>query len=65
VNGSSVSSDEIANYFLHKIKNNETKEQMNSERVYLIPHSSKPVNEYFNPKLLVGLYQRANRTDFY
>ncbi|CAF2866381.1 unnamed protein product [Rotaria sp. Silwood2] len=56
VNGSSVSSDEIANYLLHKIKNDGTKEQMDTENVYLIPHSSKPVNEYFNPKLLVGLY---------
>ncbi|CAF3299230.1 unnamed protein product, partial [Rotaria sp. Silwood2] len=29
---------------------------MNIENVYFIPHSSKPVNEYFNPKLLAGLY---------
>jgi hypothetical protein len=29
---------------------------MDNERVYIIPHSSKPVNEYFNPKLLAGLY---------
>ncbi|CAF3882860.1 unnamed protein product [Adineta steineri] len=56
VNGCLVSSDEIANYVLHKLKNNKTHEQMNSERVHLIPHSSKPVNEYYNPKLLVGLY---------
>ncbi|CAF2941478.1 unnamed protein product, partial [Rotaria sp. Silwood2] len=56
VNGSSVSSDEITNYLLHKIKNDGTKEQMDTENVYLIPHSSKSVNEYFNPKLLVGLY---------
>ncbi|CAF4116453.1 unnamed protein product [Rotaria sordida] len=56
VNGSSVSSDEITNYLLQKIKNDGAKEQMDTENVYLIPHSSKPVNEYFNPKLLVGLY---------
>ncbi|CAF1331175.1 unnamed protein product [Adineta steineri] len=56
VNGSFVSSDEIANYVLQKMKNNKTHQQMNSERVHLIPHSSKPVNEYYNPKLLVGLY---------
>ncbi|CAF4160991.1 unnamed protein product [Adineta steineri] len=56
VNGSLVSSDEIANYVLQKMKNNKTHQQMNSERVHLIPHSSKPVNEYYNPKLLVGLY---------
>ncbi len=51
-----MSSDDIKNYLLHKIKSNGTKEQTDSERVYLIPHSSKPVNEYFNPKLLAGLY---------
>ncbi|CAF1338455.1 unnamed protein product [Rotaria sordida] len=56
VNGSMVSSDDIAKYFLHKVKNSKTEEQMDNERVYLIPHSSKPVSEYFNPKLLAGLY---------
>ncbi|CAF5114856.1 unnamed protein product, partial [Rotaria sp. Silwood1] len=29
---------------------------MDIENVYLIPHSSKPINEYFNPKLFKGLY---------
>lgn len=38
------------------MKDNEVKEQTDNERVYIIPHSSKPVNEYFNPKLLAGLY---------
>src|SRR5690242_9310912 len=56
VNGSTVSSDDIAKSLLHKIKDNGTNEQMNNERVYIVPHSSKPVNEYFNPKLLAGLY---------
>ncbi|UJR24374.1 hypothetical protein I4U23_005751 [Adineta vaga] len=37
----------------HKIKTND---QAVTENVYLIPHSSKPVNEYFNPKFLTGLY---------
>jgi hypothetical protein len=41
---------------LNKIKNNGRNDQINTENVYLIPHSSKPVNEYFNPKLLAGLY---------
>ena len=41
---------------MNKIKNNAHKEQINTENVYLILHSSKPVNEYFNPKLLAGLY---------
>ena len=51
-----VSNDEITNYILRQVKNNDTTKQMESENVYLIPHSSKPVNEYFNPKLLLGLY---------
>lgn len=56
VNGSAVSSDEIADYVLRKIKKNGNDDQMDVENVYLIPHASKPVNEYFNPKLLTGLY---------
>lgn len=56
VNGTSVTSEEISTYVLNKIKNNGNDEEINTENVYLIPHSSKPVNEYFNPKLLAGLY---------
>ena len=57
VNGSTVSSDDITKYFLLKIKdNNKMEEKIDNERVYMIPHSSKPVNEYFNPKRLAGLY---------
>ncbi|CAF4382674.1 unnamed protein product, partial [Adineta steineri] len=56
VNGSSISSEEINNCLLNKIKNGGTNDEMNVENIYLIPHSSKPVNEYFNPKLLAGLY---------
>ncbi|CAF2181151.1 unnamed protein product, partial [Rotaria magnacalcarata] len=56
VNGSTVSNDEITNCILHKIKNTTTPEQGENENVYLIPHSSNPVNEYFNPKFLLGLY---------
>ncbi|CAF4135694.1 unnamed protein product, partial [Adineta steineri] len=56
VNGSSISSEKINNCLLNKIKNGGTNDEMNVENVYLIPHSSKPVNEYFNPKLLAGLY---------
>ena len=51
-----MSSDDIAKYFLLKIKDNDKKEETANERVYMIPHSSRPVNEYFNPKLLAGLY---------
>ncbi|CAF2508977.1 unnamed protein product [Rotaria sp. Silwood2] len=56
VNGTSVCSEEISTYVLNKIKHNAHKDQINTENVYLIPHSSAPVNEYFNPKLLAGLY---------
>ncbi|CAF1690482.1 unnamed protein product, partial [Adineta ricciae] len=56
VNGSLVSSDEINNYVLTKIKNGGTDNQIDVDNVYFIPHSSKPVNEYSNPKLLAGLY---------
>ena len=31
-------------------------EETDSGSVYLIPHSLKPINEYFNPKLFLGLY---------
>ena len=56
MNGSTISSDDITNYFLQKFKSNRTNDQIDGESVYLIPHSSKPANEYFNPKLLAGLY---------
>ena len=56
VNGSTVSSDEINSYVLHKVNNDGTAEETDSGSVYLIPHSLKPINEYFNPKLLLGLY---------
>ena len=56
VNGSTVSSHEITNYTLCKIKNDGTTKQLDRENVYLIPYSSKPINEYFNPKLLLCLY---------
>ena len=55
-NGFTVSSDEINSYVLHKVNNDGTAEETDSESVYLIPHSLKPINEYFNPKLLLGLY---------
>lgn len=41
---------------LEKIKTNNFSNQIDAENIFLIPHSSKPVNEYFNPKLLAGLY---------
>ncbi|CAF3859271.1 unnamed protein product [Adineta steineri] len=56
INGTSVSSEEIPTCVLNRIKNNGRDDEINTENVYLIPHSSRPVNEYFNPKLLAGLY---------
>ena len=56
VNGSAVSTDEIADHLLRKITCGRTNGQAANDSVYLIPHSSKPVNEYFNPKLLASLY---------
>ncbi|CAF1039182.1 unnamed protein product [Adineta steineri] len=56
INGTSVSSEEISTCVLNRIKNNGRDDEINTENVYLIPHSSRPVNEYFNPKLLAGLY---------
>ena len=56
MNGSTVSSDDIVDHLLQKVKWYATKGQTDFDSVYLIPHSSKPVNEYFNPKLLASLY---------
>ena len=56
VNGSAVSTDQIADHLLRKITCGRTNGQATNDNVYLIPHSSKPVNEYFNPKLLASLY---------
>ena len=55
VNGSAVSTDQIADHLLRKITCGRTNGQAATDSVYLIPHSSKPVNEYFNPKLLASL----------
>lgn len=56
VNGATVSSDEIAHHLIHKIKTPRAAQQIDDDNIYLIPHSSKPVNEYFNPTFLTGLY---------
>ena len=51
-----IQSETAFSKYLNKIKNNAHKNPINTENVYLIPRSSKPVNEYFNPRLLAGLY---------
>ena len=56
VNGSAISSEDISNHLLQQMDCPATEERMSSDKIYLIPHSSRPVNEYFNPKLLLGLY---------
>lgn len=56
VNGATISSEEISNHLLQQIGGAGADEQIEGDKIYLVPHSSKPVNEYFNPKLLLGLY---------
>ena len=56
VNGSAVSTEDISSHLLQQMNYPATQEQPSGDKIYLIPHSSRPVNEYFNPKLLLGLY---------
>ena len=56
LNGATVSSKEISDHLLQQMGGARADEQMEGDKIYLVPHSSKPVNEYFNPKLLLGLY---------
>ena len=56
VNGSVISSEDMSNHLLQQIDRPPTNEQIDGDKVYLIPHSLKPINEYFNPTLLLGLY---------
>ena len=41
---------------MDKVNNDGTAEETDSGNAHLIPHSLKPINEYFDPKLLLGLY---------
>lgn len=56
VNGATVSSEETSNHLLQQIGGTRANEQMEGDNINLVPHSSKPVTEYFNPNLLLGLY---------
>lgn len=56
VNGAVVSSEDMSNHLLQQINRSVRKERLDGDKIYIIPHSSKPINEYFNPNLLLGLY---------
>lgn len=49
--GINISNDILNNEILCKINNDETEDSL-----YAIPHSGEPVNEYYNPTLLMSLY---------
>ncbi|CAF5016926.1 unnamed protein product, partial [Rotaria socialis] len=64
VNGTNISSDDVAEHLLDRMKL-QTAEQtrgLASERsiqkdiVYMIPRGNRPVNEYSNPNLLLGIF---------
>ncbi|CAF4098595.1 unnamed protein product, partial [Adineta steineri] len=64
VQGTSITSEDINCYLLEKLHIDSTKSSATStdkystgdDVVYMIPHGSKPTNEYLNPHLLPGLY---------
>jgi hypothetical protein len=64
VNGTTISSEDIGVHLLHKVTNCSTNSVVDSsekptgdeDNVYMIPRSSMPVNDCFNPELLLGLY---------
>jgi hypothetical protein len=66
VNGTSVTTETINSHLLQKLRVNAAKSSIifgetnlnNDDFVYMIPHGSKPTNEYLNPNLLPGLYPK-------
>lgn len=64
VNGTKVSSDDVADHLLERMESQaiEKMQEINStentkqQAIYLIPRGSKPVNEYYNPDLLLGIF---------
>jgi hypothetical protein len=64
VNGTSVSGDDIATHLIQKMRlgavddpsKTESTEKYGEDVVYLIPRGDKPVNEYSNPELLMGMF---------
>ncbi|CAM4811757.1 unnamed protein product [Rotaria magnacalcarata] len=64
VNGTTVSSDDVAEHLLGQMKvrmsdktlGSQTDEGAEQDPVYMIPRGSKPANEYSNPNLLLGVF---------
>ncbi|CAF4223600.1 unnamed protein product, partial [Adineta steineri] len=64
VNGTTISSEDIGVHLLHKVSNNLSnlpsdsleKSAEDEDNVYMIPRSHMPINDCFNPELLLGLY---------
>lgn len=55
VNGSTVSSDDLRNHIRQRLSD-KNQDENETDEIYIIPHSSNAVNEYYNPLLLLGLY---------
>ncbi|CAF4416314.1 unnamed protein product [Rotaria sp. Silwood2] len=64
VNGINISSDDVAEHLLERMKAQTTDktrktdlgEHVPGDPVYMIPRGNKPVNEYSNPNLLLGIF---------
>lgn len=64
VNGTTISSDEVTEHVLERMKiqmgnevrNAHNKENEKQDTVYMIPRGNKPANEYSNPNLLLGIF---------
>ncbi|CAF4326216.1 unnamed protein product, partial [Rotaria magnacalcarata] len=64
VNGTTVSSDDVAEHLLGQMKvrmsdktlESRSEEGAEQDPVYMIPHGNKPANEYSNPNLLLGVF---------
>jgi hypothetical protein len=64
VNGTTVSSDDVAEHLLGQMKvrmsdntlESQSEEGAEQDPVYMIPRGNKPVNEYSNPNLLLGVF---------
>ncbi|CAF4603569.1 unnamed protein product, partial [Rotaria socialis] len=64
VNGTTVSSDDVAEHLLGQMKvrmsdktlESQSEEGAEQDPVYMIPRGNKPANEYSNPNLLLGVF---------
>ncbi|CAF4070456.1 unnamed protein product, partial [Rotaria sordida] len=64
VNSTKVSSDEVAEHLLGRIKaqapekipGKDTEQNSKQDTVYIIPRGNRPANEYSNPNLLIGIF---------